>query len=279
MNPWIEGPMYKNDEKFVALIPFSGLCNRLRTIYSHYQLSLYENKPFLIIWKSFMEDACIGNLLDYYEKIPNVDYIIVDDRKKTIAVKELKLKYMDTLLVEYKNCISASGMYKSGAIKKYCGKWTHLYKELNLKDHMQNIINTNKDKLGKYIAIHIRRTDHKHKECDKKYIEFIDKYPDYNLYVATDNPETQKTFYDLYKDRIKIIYFNMKFRQCGSRYTNLEQTIIDLHMCIESNVFYGTIYSSFSELIYQKRYFENKMCDDEINTAKEKNAIFSSNYL
>ena len=71
----------------------------------------------------------------------------------------------------------------------------------------------------------------------------------------------------------------MKFRQCGSRYTNLEQTIIDLHMCIESNIFYGTLGSSFSELIYQKRYFENKMCDDEINTAKEKFAIFSNNYL
>lgn len=223
-----------------------------------------------------MESACIGNLLDYYEKIPNVDYI-VDDTTLDLT-KELKLKYMNTYLIEKYNTISTGGEVSNGGDKKYSGKWTHLYKELNLKEYMQKIINTNKDKLGKYIAIHIRRSDHRNKENDSKYIEFINKYPEYNLYIATDNPTTQKVFYDLYENRVKIIYLNMKFRQSGSRYTTLEQTILDLHMCIESDIFYGTLGSSYSELIYQKRYFENKMCEYEINIAKEKNAILSTRY-
>ena len=70
----------------------------------------------------------------------------------------------------------------------------------------------------------------------------------------------------------------MEFRKSGSRYTSLKQAIIDLHMCIESDIFYGTLGSSYSELIYQKRYFENKMCEYEINIAKEKNAILSTKY-
>ena len=267
------------DNNFIALVPYSGLCNRLRAIFSHYQLSLEQNKPFLIIWRSKLEAACIGNLLDYYEKIPNVDYIIENTRQD---FNLLKLKYKNTVLINRPNknynIRGSGGEVSCGRNKKYSGKWTYLYKELKLKDHMQNIINTNKDKLGKYIAVHIRKTDHKHKECDKKYIDFIDKYPDYNLYIATDNPKTQKMFNDLYKDRVKIIYLNMKFGKCGRRYTNLDQTIIDLHMCIESDIFYGTLGSSYSELIYQKRYFENKMCDYEFNIAKEKYAILSTRY-
>jgi hypothetical protein len=49
--------------------------------------------------------------------------------------------------------------------------------------------------------------------------------------------------------------------------------IIDLHMCIESDFFYGTNGSSFSELIYQKRYYDNKLSMDEFTIAKEKEAI------
>lgn len=266
--------------KFIALIPCSGLCNRLRAIYSYHKLAKEQDKPFLIIWRSKIDSSCIGNLLDYYEKIPDVDYIL-DDTKLDLT-RELKLKYMDTYLIERNkgnyNTISSGGEVFDGRNKKYSGKWTHLYKELNLKSYMQKIINTNKDKLGKYIAIHVRKTDHKNKECHINYIEFIDEYPEYNIYIATDNPETQKVFYDLYKDRVKVIYLSTEWRQCGRRYSSLEQTILDLHMCIESDIFYGTLGSSYSELIYQKRYFENKMCDDETNTAKEKDAILSTKY-
>jgi|TARA_B110000008_G_C16940222_1_gene552159 hypothetical protein len=44
-------------------------------------------------------------------------------------------------------------------------------------------------------------------------------------------------------------------------------------MCIESDIFYGTHHSSFSELIYSKRYFDNKMNDYELKIAKKKGAV------
>ena len=53
----------------------------------------------------------------------------------------------------------------------------------------------------------------------------------------------------------------------------MKQAIIDLHMCIESNIFYGTNHSSYSELIYSKRYYDNKMNHDELKIAKQKGAI------
>ena len=124
------------NEKYIALLPCSGLCNRLRAIYSYYKLAKEQDKPFLIIWRSKIDSACIGNLLDYYEKIPDVDYIL-DDTKLDLT-RELKLKYMDTYLIERNkgnyNTISSGGPVLEN--KKYSGKWTHLYKELNLKSEM-----------------------------------------------------------------------------------------------------------------------------------------------
>ena len=257
------GPSYKKDEKFIALIPYSGFCNRLRSIYSYYQLSLDENKPFVIIWRSCMEEVCVGNILDYYEKIPNVDYIIVNNKKFQRITKELNLKYMDTLLeddfgtMKYFNCISSGGVYEMGG--KYCGKWTHLFKELNLKDHMQNIINTNKDKLGKYIAIHIRRTDHVwlakyHNKytCDDEFINFINKFDNNkNIYIATDNEHTYNKFKNKYPNRIKFNYH--KTNKNSLRKTSLEDAIIDIYMCVYSDDFMGSGWSSFSDLIKSLR--------------------------
>ena len=44
-------------------------------------------------------------------------------------------------------------------------------------------------------------------------------------------------------------------------------------MCIESDYFYGTNGSSFSELIYQKRYYDKKLSMDEFNIAIQKDRL------
>ena len=109
--------------------------------------------------------------------------------------------------------------------------------------------------MNKFIAIQIRRTDmnkkKKHYLSDEKYIEFLNKYPKHNVYIATDNFETQNKFYNLFKDRIKIIKLiekQKKYIKC-KRQTSIEDVIIDIYMCVGAEYFLGSSYSSVTTLI------------------------------
>ena len=78
----------------------------------------------------------------------------------------------------------------------------------NINDLIQNKIKN----LGpNYVAIHVRRTDFK-KLIDKGFVEytddsifynFIDKNKNKNIYLSTDNYNTQKKYIDIFKNKIK----------------------------------------------------------------------------
>jgi hypothetical protein len=135
----------------------------------------------------------------------------------------------------------------------------YIYQDLKLLPHMEQKINGIKSILGKYVSVHIRRTDHielaKSQNLyteEQKYIDFLNENKEYNIYIATDNLETQSYFYNLFKERIKSIKFinsdKIKLRQ-----TSLEEAIIDLYICVYSHKFMGTPYSSYTDTILSIR--------------------------
>jgi len=204
----------------------AGLGNRLRVLFSYYYL--YKNNKITMIWDK--NKACTGLFLDYFKQLDNVNFI--DNISEKIDIKT-NSQHSHT-------------------------KNIFIYKDLKLKDYLQEIINNNIKNLQKYIAIHIRRTDTiscpKKKNAylsDEEYINFINKYPDYNIYIATDNYETQNKFYNLFKDRIKIInLIKQPSKYIPSiRQTSLEDTIIDIYMCVGATMFLGSSYSSLTTLI------------------------------
>ena len=125
-----------------------------------------------------------------------------------------------------------------------------------IKSIIQNKLN------NKYIAIHIRRTDHfqnlnkipnlaKNIIHDREYNIFIKDNPDYKCYIATDCPNTQKKFKNLHKD--KIVFYEEISKSKDLRKTSFENAIIDLYICICSNKFKGSFYSSYSKFINLNR--------------------------
>ena len=229
---------YKNNNKIV-IYTINGFCNRIRFILKHLQIARKKGKKLIIIWKK--SEECPGYFLDYFEPI-----------KDTIFHSFNK----DNILIDHKG---------------HGGHWKNIQNEIILKQFMKKIILQNIKKLNyKYIAIHVRVTDliptlHKFPTAWKtikskndikirsyKYYEnFINKYPNYYLYIATDNRETQNYFYKKYKNRIKII--NLIKKNNNLRQTSLKQSIIDLYMCIYSNYFTGSNYSSYTKFIEEMR--------------------------
>jgi hypothetical protein len=187
-----------------------------------------------------MNNGCNGYFLDYFEKVKNIEFINNIDFN-----------------IDFKNRISDIISYK--------GSYRHPlfkpdYTKLKLRPYMEKIIKKRISILkNNYISIHVRRTDHLENDKEKRTTEnefrdFIDKYKNTkNLYIATDNQETFNNFYSRYSELIKFNFMQRDRELFTQRSTPLKDAIIDLYMCIYSDNFKGSYYSSFSDLIRNLR--------------------------
>lgn len=219
-------------EEVYCIEPKYGLCNYLRVVFSYLLYCKKYNKNLVVIWN--ITDECPGFFLDYFQPLEGVEFL------KTT---------------------------NPGLKVNFCGDHWHpeynpyemfIFSGLQILPHIKHNLLEKRNKLNKYIAVHIRRTDHsclakamKHYTDDIEFIQFINQHPDYNLYIATDNIDTQVQFYSLYKDRIKAIEF---IRPSNSRrQTTIEEAILDMFICIQASHFMGSGWSSFTATIEQCR--------------------------
>jgi len=214
----------------IIIKPTGGLCNYLRVIFSYYEYARKNNSELNVIW--IKSNACPGYFLDYFEPIPHVSF------NKQID-KDVK--------IDYNGC---------SIMKNFQPK----YDKLKLKSYIEKIVFDKLDILNKnYISVHIRRTDHirlakynNRYTDDEEFINFLDKSDNNkNIYIATDNEITYNKFKKKYQNRIKIDYH--KTNNNSLRKTSLQDAIIDIYICVYSDDFMGSGWSSFSGLIKSLR--------------------------
>ena len=215
----------------LTIKPQGGLCNYLRCILSFYKYTKSINSELNVIWVK--TDACPGYFLDYFEPLKGINFI-TDHTQLTI---------------DY----SGSGQKMN---------YNPDYSELKLLPYMNEKVQERIQLLGNnYISLHIRRTDHTELAKDKnrftsddEFMKFIDKQDkNKNIYIATDNKETYDIFKQKYTDRIKLDYH--KINENCLRQTTLEDAIIDIYMCVYSDKFLGSGWSSFSGAITSIRKY------------------------
>lgn len=211
--------------------PRYGLCNYLRVVFSYLLYCKKHNKKLVVIWT--VTDECPGFFLDYFEPLEGVTF----------------LKTNPGLTVDF------SGDRWHPEYNPY---EMFIYSDLKLLPAIKEKVDSISSRLDKFIAVHIRRTDHtwlakaeNNYTDDNKFIDFVNQYPDYNLYLATDNRDTQDQFYSLYGNRIKVIKFIQP--SISLRQTNIEEAILDMFICIQASHFKGSGWSSFSGTIEQSR--------------------------
>lgn len=220
----------------ITIKPTGGLCNYLRVIFSYYEYARSIISELNIIW--IISEACPGYFLDYFEPIPYMNFI------ESIE-KDVK--------IDYTGC---------GTKENFKPK----YEKLKLKPYLEEIVSDKLDILNKnYISLHIRRTDHiilakkfnKYTD-DEEFINFIDTSDNNkNIYIATDNEITYNKFMTNYPNRIKFDYHNTNNNSL--RKTSLQDAIIDIYMCVYSDNFKGSGWSSFSDLIKTLRLNQRMM--------------------
>ena len=215
----------------------SGLCNRIRYLFSLiHKIQKEDNgRTLKIIWP--INEACMNTFESCFEPIDNVEFIY---------------KSQDDYKIDYNGEVS-----KHGFIANYSPKHIpNFYSKLQINSNIKNMLKQQNNNL-EYNAIHIRRTDHCylakiHNQYTEDYAfeQFIinSSLP---VYLSTDNKETQKNYTKKYKDI--IVYQYIQEDNNRLRKTSLEHSVIDMWMCIQSKEFMPSGYSSFSDLIKDKR--------------------------
>ena len=222
--------------KKIIIQPIGGLCNRLRFIFSFmHKFKLYDEKNdniLIVIWKP--DKYCPGYIHSFFLKIKNVEFVNSYENNRNILSNKLASSYFNINYLDKISLFLNEDIFKK--IRKIISKKLH----------------------NRYVAIHIRRTDLQENLkksqkrinriiTDEQYIKFIKDANIKNIYLATDNINTQQTFMKLYKDRL-IVYSEIKDVK-NIRKTNLEHALIDLFICGSSNKFRGSYYSSYSNFI------------------------------
>lgn len=223
----------------------NGLCDRLRFIFSYYS-KLKNNEKIIVCWK--INKKCNGHFLDLFEPIKNMEFT---EDESNVNVYDWKPIVFN--------------------------KKENIYKKLAPLPEIVETVEIIKRKIGKYISIHIRRTDKAIRigesqrfsklTPDEDFINFLNRNKQYNIFLATDCFYVQNKFKEIFKE--KLFWFekikkpwNYRLEDCetnGSdlcpnfRPTSLKSTAIDLFTCIYSNKFMGTNFSGMSDFIYYNR--------------------------
>jgi hypothetical protein len=230
----------------------NGLCDRLRFIFSYF--FKFNKKKLIVCWK--INKKCNGHFLDLFEPIKNLEF--TEDES-------------DVDVCDWKP------FFDFKATK------SNIYKDLTLLPELQEQIRQTRNKTGKYLAIHVRRTDKKINRInrtnltpDDDFIKFINNNnKNYKIFLATDCFYVQNKFKEKFQERLfwteKIkkpwnytledceTYDNNAHAHTDFRPTSLKSTAIDLFTCIYSNKFMGTNLSSMSDFIYYNKEIRKKI--------------------
>lgn len=144
--------------------------------------------------------------------------------------------------------------------------WEQSYALLVPKPLLRARINALRWTLGRYIAVHIRRTDMTELLArdgqrvipDSDFIRWIAARPDPPVFVATDNGETQRTLKEAFP--LRHLFFSTSLDGSATqsildqhRNGALSDAVVDLFCAGYSAEFMGTHYSSFSKTIERLR--------------------------
>lgn len=219
--------------------PTSGLCNRIRTIFPFLEYCKLNGRILVVYWK--LDSFCNG-LFDDILLRPQHMTVVYDAPKIINFIGGNKPLWLNTT--------------------------NNYLDDLYPIDSIQDIIKKLNNQYQHYNAIHIRRTDHirlAHRVNQYTPIEyFIDIIEKSILpvYLATDCKHTQKLLLEKFPN--KILFYEL-ISGNRLRQTSISHAVIDFFMCVYANNFYGTKYSSFSDMINVKRQSVNLIFDKLFN--------------
>jgi hypothetical protein len=219
------------------LIPIGGLCNRLRTIFSHLE---------------WCRTTGNGEILNVYWYIDPACFILFSSLFQLEGLKEVGLVIHEPGLPQRppampNTIIRTCSVHRDVPLAAWGALAVRLLQPVSVIQGRIDAILTNIQ--GDFTALHIRRTDHNSNyDQDAVFVEYAGL--EGPVYAATDNPRSMVTLKKALGSRL---HYNGRFAQSGIRLTEVADAVVDLWVCATATRFRGTYYSSFSDWIEMMR--------------------------
>jgi len=243
--------------KSIVLIPKGGLCNRLRTINSVYEL-FAKDRIITVIW---LNEPGLMAKSEALFSLPSDIHIKEIDYHSTIKYLSYKLLRRIGMILNrwilYENIVDEDDEFVLELFKKdhiICesfyeiahkrGKDVFIPNE-DIISRADKVISNNKD----YIGVHIRQTDHTLAidaspiEAFAKLIkELVDRGE--RIYLSTDDREVRDRFYNEYPNNI---FYQKTDELSRESLEGMKAAYVDIICLSRSKKIYGSCFSSFSE--------------------------------
>ena len=247
------------------------------TVHCHFLNSAWNKSSYLNIWEILDEFRfkLNFNTVDYYS-IHEYKSMETDKSYFSGIEKIARVITFDGILKEGpnreipENIVITNEIVNDSDLQKFLSgrsnfsiiseeKYIHFPR--NLFGHFcYNRANDAKNRIGQYNSIHIRRNDFMevYKESTDYQSNNLVQYLDAKisnsipLYIATD--EKDRSFFNPISEKYKIYFIEDLF----GGITNKESIAIDQIMCIQSEAFLGSMFSTFTNCINIQRGYDGK---------------------
>jgi hypothetical protein len=223
-----------------------GLANRLRTIIGFLYIAEKKNDKIIFHW-DINDYACNGKFYELFNKINSNNVELIECKKENIDYFFQGQDTMNAIIKKYGKDLIPSNVN----IEWFSNIEIEYYKKLIIKDNILKEVDNYCNKIGKFNAIHIRRTDHSNLARNnniyttfEEFDKFINEHNDLPIYLATDERKVQFKYPNTIK--YKII---SELNSTSLRQTSLIDAFIEILICAHAIKFKGSGYSSFSKLI------------------------------
>ncbi len=259
----------------IILEPHAGLANRMRVIASGLWLGGILNKKIKLIWNPDSDLNCpFENLFE-----PIADLEPIDKKKKLFIVRSTAQKSMlKRFVITCVNALISNKfiVFKDAEVKNICkgeidiialgknckilyfmtceefGVKTDEYKRFIPKPDIQHKINEQCKQFNlRTIGVHIRRTDNEiaiQQSPTELFIqrikEDIEKDPDINYFLSTDDAQTEYQLKTLFGD--KILTFDKEYSRDSMQ--GVKDALVDMYCLANTTKIYGSYWSSFSDV-------------------------------
>jgi len=227
-----------------------GLCNRIRAVLSYQRVAQEAGRLLVVAWPP--NEYCDGPFLDLFNPLTGVRFCF----EPAELPNGLQLR-QEHLIFECHPTIKGTRQE------------ARMYSQLTPLKGLLAEIERRKCACGapNFVAAHVRRTDHwtagitkEQQTSDESIARFFDAHPRDQIYLATDNLDTQRHFLSRFQRRVHLTTIE---RRTDLRQTELRDAVCDLFVCAAARVFAGSYGSSFSDTIMHLRHVHGSTHDQD----------------
>ena len=233
-----------------------GLCNQLRAALSYLHVARRQGQTLFVQWS--VSTACPAKFCDLFEPVHGMHVIY--------SIAELLPHLRDQQQVSKhlprETCTTHPLVRDTEAE-------TSMYADLVPLAPLRAEIRKGVDACGgphNYVSFHVRRSDHavekSRQTSDEDFERFLTDLGrgalgggDFGVFVATDNPATQRRMTELCGSRVRHMepIVDTIPDDPSFRYTSVQRAVCDIFIAAEAAVFKGSFFSSFSDTIQRLR--------------------------